>query len=395
MLHKMRPGKLCLTLQTNPVMASDSLPKLLFLVVAMNLTIVRQRRLMRKMMFKMTAFVFISLVLVFLTAQLFFDAHYFKPPTTLLEQGSHLGAGRRKFRFQARFHAKGELSQKKHPRYDYSKLMTVLKSPECDTTAQLHILITSSYENVEKRKAIRSTWCSKSKDPTINWQCIFLLGKKSGNHRLSQRLKIEMEQNGDIVQGDYIDSYRNLTIKVLNGFTWARNKCNPQYILKTDDDCFINSWIFTKFLTGPNRHGEKRVYVGNVFLDDRNTQVIRDPQSKWYVPMDAYAPDSYPPYASGTGYLISRDVLQGILELSHFHKPFPNEDAYIGVLVNSLGIEPLKSHRFTFSSEKWSICNFLYLLVVHNVDCQKQQQFYTMAQKALQICDEEEIKTWN
>ena len=123
---------------------------------------------MRKMMFKITAFVFVSPVLVFSTAQLFFDAHYFRPPTTLLEQGSNFSAGLRKFRFQARFHAKGELSQKKLPRYDYSKLMTVLKSPECDTTAQLHILITSSYENVEKRKAIRSTWCSKSKDPTIS-----------------------------------------------------------------------------------------------------------------------------------------------------------------------------------------------------------------------------------
>ena len=346
---------------------------------------------MRRMMFKMTATVFISLVLMFSIAQLFFDAHYFKPPTTLLEQGSYLSAGLRTFRSQARFHAKGELSQKKHPRYDYSKQMTVLKSPECDTTAQLHILVVSSYENVEKRKAIRSTWCSKSKDSTVNWQCIFLLGKKSGNIQLSQRLMNEIEENGDIVQGDYIDSYRNLTIKVLTGFTWAWNECNPQYILKTDDDCFVNSWIFTNFLTGHMR-GENRVYVGLVKED---TRVVRHPQSKWYVPMDAYAPDSYPPYAIGAGYLISRDVLQGILVLSHFHKPFPNEDAYIGVLVNSLGIEPFQSHRFTFSSEKRSICNFLYLLVVHNVDCQKQQQFYSMAQKALQICDEEEIKTLN
>ena len=45
----------------------------------------------------------------------------------------------------------------------------------------------------------------------------------------------------DILQIDFQDSYRNLTLKSMLSFRWAVDECSSfQYILKTDDDMIVN-----------------------------------------------------------------------------------------------------------------------------------------------------------
>ncbi len=42
---------------------------------------------------------------------------------------------------------------------------------------------------------------------------------------------------------------------------------------------------------------------------------------------------------------MSRDVVSRMLRLSRVYRPFPNEDAYIGVLADQLALEPVHSSR--------------------------------------------------
>ncbi|XP_078657363.1 beta-1,3-galactosyltransferase 1-like [Branchiostoma floridae x Branchiostoma belcheri] len=247
--------------------------------------------------------------------------------------------------------------------------------PSCpdDKEVLLLILVTSAPGNFDRRKAIRATWGNRTAgdswrkygDKPAAWKTVFLLGKTPENPSLNFFLEKEAHENGDMLFGDYVDSYRNLTLKVLHGLKWARDECEPEFLLKTDDDCFVNTPLFLKLLQEHRPH-KTDFYTGSVFQGSKLT-VIRDPRSKWHVSEDDHLSDSYAPYASGIGYMVSRQALEKILDVVKLVPPFPIEDAYIGTLANRAGIAPLDSGRFSLHHGMWRTCNYLYLLVVHHV----------------------------
>jgi hypothetical protein len=54
-------------------------------------------------------------------------------------------------------------------------------------------------------------------------------------------VKQEDADFGDIIQFNFCESYRNLTLKTLMGFKWATEFCsNAHFIMKTDDDVYVN-----------------------------------------------------------------------------------------------------------------------------------------------------------
>ena len=51
-----------------------------------------------------------------------------------------------------------------------------------------------------------------------------------------------MNVYGDMAFGNFIDSYKNLTLKTLSLVNWVKQSCKrPRYLLKVDDDIFINT----------------------------------------------------------------------------------------------------------------------------------------------------------
>ena len=50
-----------------------------------------------------------------------------------------------------------------------------------------------------------------------------------------------------------VDSYANLTLKVLHGFTWAKRHCPGfQYLVKVDADVFFNPFVLIDYLLDRN-----------------------------------------------------------------------------------------------------------------------------------------------
>ena len=69
---------------------------------------------------------------------------------------------------------------------------------------------------------------------------VFLLGK-SVNRTLEEEITAEAGDFGDIVQGNYIDTYANLTLKALNGMEYRKRFCNqPEFVLAIDDDTYLD-----------------------------------------------------------------------------------------------------------------------------------------------------------
>nr|XP_054764032.1 beta-1,3-galactosyltransferase 5-like [Lytechinus pictus] len=280
------------------------------------------------------------------------------------------------------------------PEWDVQKLADVFTAgPDCTVKPLLLLIVTSAPENIKRRTAIRHTW-ARYRDPkvlnTTHFKTIFLIGKTSS--LLNEQIEDESEKHKDILIGDYVDSYRNLTYKVQHGIMWSADSCQSQYLLKTDDDCFVNTKGLVEFLTRHN-HQTKNLYVGHKM---RSREVVRDPASKWYVSWKDYPRDSYPWYASGTGYLLSSDVVHKIAKRTSYHHPFPVEDAYMGVLAEDLGVGLVDTPRFALFSTKWTMCNYLYFFVVHDLTPEQQYVCLRYADESEKTCQRtKDLELWD
>ncbi len=143
----------------------------------------------------------------------------------------------------------------------------------------------------------------------------------------------ESQRHHDILQSDFLDSYNNLTIKTMVMFEWLSSHCpNTSYAMKIDSDMFLNVHNLIDMLLKAPRH----LYMTGMLA--WGAPVLRDPNSKWFLPVSAFPEPSYPPYALGLGYVFSLDLTKKILEVSAHVKAIYIEDVYVGLCMKHLGI---------------------------------------------------------
>ena len=98
----------------------------------------------------------------------------------------------------------------------------------------------SAPEHYDKRLLLRQTWANtRLYDRDV--RVAFFVGRRHANPQLELAVQLEASQFGDIIQADFEDSYRNMTVKATSALTWISRYCNrTRYVLKTDDDAFVN-----------------------------------------------------------------------------------------------------------------------------------------------------------
>ncbi|XP_039546918.1 beta-1,3-galactosyltransferase 2-like [Pimephales promelas] len=218
------------------------------------------------------------------------------------------------------------------------KYSFVINEPEkCQKENTFVVLIIPvSPGNVAARDAIRSTWGSEKvvADKTVS--LLFLIGwpTSEDSEKLQEDLLRESEKHHDILQSDFWDSYYNLTIKTAVMLEWLSAYCqNAQYAMKIDSDMFLN----VKNLVNLLLPAPKQNYMTGLVA--RNAMVLRDPHSKWYLPITAYSPFHYPPYALGLGYVFSLDLAGKLIEAAQHVKAVYIEDVFVGMCMKHLGID--------------------------------------------------------
>ncbi|XP_078087569.1 beta-1,3-galactosyltransferase 5-like [Mustelus asterias] len=240
----------------------------------------------------------------------------------------------------------------------------MLPNSGCDTNPPfLVLLVTSAQDLLEARSAIRQTW---GRARTTHGQRVvtyFLLGY-SREHQ--EQLLKESSLHKDIIQKNFTDSYSNLTTKVLMGLEWVNRFCpSTSFVMKTDSDMFVNPDYQTELLLGMNR---KDFFTGFVM---RGYGPVRDRSSKWYISEQEYPQEKYPPFCSGTGYVLSTDVANGIWNVSRIIPYFKMEDVYAGLCLAKLKIDPVEIHseqKFYNSMVEFSVCGFRKLVTSHGVN---------------------------
>ncbi|XP_076001285.1 beta-1,3-galactosyltransferase 2 [Genypterus blacodes] len=242
------------------------------------------------------------------------------------------------------------------------------KCPESRPAPFLVLLIATEARQVEARNAIRETWGNESIAPGLEVIRLFLLGRNEGElGNLQQRmLEAESRKYHDIIQQDFRDTYKNLTIKTLMGMNWVTLHCpSARYVMKTDSDMFVNTDYLIHKLLKPELKPRKNYFTGN---NMRGFAPNRNKNSKWFMSPELYPNEKYPTFCSGTGYVFSGDLARKIYGASLSIRRLHLEDVYVGLCLAKLRIEPTPPpNGFLFNHWRvsYSSCKYSHLITSH------------------------------
>ncbi|XP_077198846.1 beta-1,3-galactosyltransferase 5-like [Paroedura picta] len=246
----------------------------------------------------------------------------------------------------------------------------------------LVILVTSSPDSQsDTRMAIRDTWGKANLIANKHIVTLFLLGI-SLNHNNQIAVTAESQKYRDIIQKEFIDTYYNLTLKTMMGIEWVHKFC-PQssFVMKTDSDVFVNPFHLTELLLKKNR--TTRFFTGYLKL---NEHPIRQIFSKWYVSYYEFPGNNYPPFCSGTGYVLSTDVAHQVYNVSQNILFFKLEDVFIGLCLAELNIIPEELHSkqmFFPEGVTFSVCHFKKIVTSHFVKPRDMLVYWNALEKSV------------
>ncbi|KAH0512586.1 Lactosylceramide 1,3-N-acetyl-beta-D-glucosaminyltransferase [Microtus ochrogaster] len=217
----------------------------------------------------------------------------------------------------------------------------------------LLLFIKTAPANYGRRSAIRKTWGNEDyvrSQLNANIKILFALGTPAPPKReeLQRKLIWEDEKYKDIIQQDFVDSFYNLTLKLLLQFSWTNSFCpHAKFLMTADDDIFIHMPNLIRYLQGLEQIGVLDFWIGHVH---RGGPPVRDKSSKYYVPYEMYQWPAYPDYTAGAAYVISSDVAAKVYEASQMlNSSLYIDDVFMGLCANKVGVVP-QDHIF-FSGE--------------------------------------------
>lgn len=231
-----------------------------------------------------------------------------------------------------------------HPKEIY---FSYLKVPtDCDFKGQnvtkLTIIVKSSTENFARRAAIRKTYGSPSHGlKNLTSQTFFELGLPN---KLSTQKLIDKESSkyGDLLQADFIDTYRNITLKTVMGFEWATKNClNTDFFLVVDDDVLVSVKNLLPTLTKYKR--DDLLYMGEIV---KKNKVIRDKKHRHPISNEDLEIEKYPPAINEAAVLYTHRAFQDISYMLPYTKHIWMDNAFIAFAASAMNIKPIGNRHF-------------------------------------------------
>ena len=107
---------------------------------------------------------------------------------------------------------------------------------------------------------------------------------------------------------------------------WVATYCkNSKFTLKIDDDVLPNTYKLINYL-------QETIHSSNTIIcrPHVGSRVVRDPRSKFYVPLEDYSEEKFHTYCDGAAYMLSTDLAEKIFVKSLYLANFVFEDVHIG-----------------------------------------------------------------
>ena len=186
------------------------------------------------------------------------------------------------------------------------------------------------------RKLIRETWARSDLFEKKRAKVVFLVGIPA-RPKMQNIIDNEFQEHGDLVQGDFKDSYHNLTLKAIMGLYFISKYCSHvPYAVKADDDAFIN--IFKVMNLVKTEQPDRRFlmcFKWNGMTIMRKFPGKIDRCIRWCVPDHVFPGEThYPSYCAGLGYVISTVLISELYDISKSTPYFHVDDVFVtGLLV--------------------------------------------------------------
>ena len=146
--------------------------------------------------------------------------------------------------------------------------------------------------------------------------------------------------------------------------------------MKTDDDMYVNTELIPVLLTAVPRNSFMGGYCWGY------SSPSRDFRSKWYVPFHTFKHAHLPPMCSGTGYIMSRDVVRKVLDSSENIPFFHLEDVYVALCLQQQGIRPVRISGFHNTYVDFDACHYRRdVMTSHQVPTYLLEKYWEQAQQ--------------
>lgn len=229
---------------------------------------------------------------------------------------------------------------------------------DCRVRNRLLVLVSSNAPHFSRRNIIRETWGNRTNWSTKEiWKVIFVLGGTKDEATLKS-IREEGEKYKDIMLEDVTEGFYQLSYKVMIGLHWAYTTINFDFILKCDDDIFVQIDRLTRKLSSEYKN---EGYIGNVMY---NQPIMRS--GRYGLTKEEHEKDVFDPYCSGGGFILSHSVVGKIIPSFNWESPLKIDDAYIGQLVFKTGVKALHIPHGFYMWNNWCEYNE-HLLVSHPV----------------------------
>jgi hypothetical protein len=284
---------------------------------------------------------------------------------------------------------------------------------------RLVYIVKSAMKHFDRRAVIRRTWGYEKRFSDVPVRTVFLLGS-GDDSALQSRVEEEARKHVDIVQGDFLDTYYNNTLKTMMGLRWAAEQCpTARFYFFADDDYYVSTRNVLRFLRNPVNYpgyledpvvsfdedddptvnaaaaGGKRklqqlvdfdlpddvvLFAGHVF----QTAPHRHKPGKFYVSLAEYPYHLWPPYVTAGSYVLSRSALIDFYYASYFVKKFRFDDVYLGIVSLKLAVEPFHSDEFHFHRKPdVAIIQYRYVVASHGFSNPTElEKFWNMQKQA-------------
>lgn len=249
----------------------------------------------------------------------------------------------------------------------------------------LLILVHSNPLHFNKRDIIRKTW-GKYNDLV---KLLFLFGGVDSPETQS-RIADENSVHKDIIQGNFFDAYRNLTYKHVMALKWTTYFCvSAKFILKADDDIFVNTPFLIKFLSKDVfPHGARKLILCSVYI---RSVVKRSYRSKWRVSPMEYDDSHYPTYCAGFGIIYTADVVVQLYEKAQKSKYFWIDDVFItGIIANQLNLSRMTIEPLVLTENKLNyvlrsdVNSAVFIFGPPNLSDSKIEKLWTLTNRQLE-----------
>lgn len=271
-------------------------------------------------------------------------------------------------------------------RPDKARVLNIEDQKQCNDPTVL-FLVTSHSANTKRRQAIRNNWGNQARFPSfrvghnLTYSVFFSVGLGK-DHEHVEKTRTESRKYRDLIIIDREENFYDLTRRVMASFDWAVNHCNFTYVFKLDDDIFINIPNMFAFLSNDTiSENKNRLYAGDMNID---AAVNRDAKSKYSVSYTEWPVETYPPYCSGGGFIISRDIVASIVPYFDWVNPYKIDDVYVGMVVQRAKIEKIMLYEPTDKDQFWfygnsTSCTYIERsMVYHKVDKNPCMESLTM-----------------